>query len=52
VSAYYLLAPATAVDEGARDQALRCLEQVAAALRLPRLAPGSWMTVRIAVRAP
>lgn len=49
VSAYYLLAP---TDDGDRDAALRCLEEVGATIRLPTLAPASWLTVRVAVRAP
>ncbi len=50
VSAYYLLAPTA--DDGDRDAALRCLEEVGATIRLPTLAPGNWRTVRVAVRAP
>lgn len=50
VSAYYLLAPSAA--DGDRDAALRCLEEVGATIRLPTLAPGTWLTVRVAVRAP
>lgn len=52
VSAYYLLAPTAAVGDDARDAALRCLEAAGAALRLPPLAPGNWLTLRVAVRAP
>ena len=51
VSAYYLLAPFEGSDPAARDRALRCLEEVGAAMKLPPPPPGGWAQVRIPVRS-
>ena len=51
VSAYYLLAPFEGSDPAARDRALRCLEEVGAAMKLPPPPSGGWAQVRIPVRS-